>query len=98
MSIFDTILDKIGLHRPAAGMPATGPAAPGTTAKPPSMIGTSPGMFGSKPAAMPMVDVMGKMEALAKKAPDLSTFRASLIAPGKPLSQVVIDNRRKARF
>ena len=33
-----------------------------------------------------------------KKAPDLSTFRASLKAPGKPLSQVVIDNRRKARF
>jgi len=33
-----------------------------------------------------------------KKAPDLSSFRASLKAAGKPLSRVVIDNRRKARF
>jgi len=38
------------------------------------------------------------MAPAAKKAPDLSAFRASLKAAGKPLSQVVIDNRRKARF
>jgi prevent-host-death family protein len=32
-----------------------------------------------------------------KKAPDLSTFRASLKGEGKPLSQIVIENRRKVR-
>lgn len=36
--------------------------------------------------------------AAVKKAPDLSAFRAALKAAGKPLSRVVIDNRRKARF
>ena len=32
-----------------------------------------------------------------KKAPDLSAFRASLKGEGKPLSQIVIENRRKVR-
>jgi prevent-host-death family protein len=32
-----------------------------------------------------------------KKAPDLSGFRASLKSEGKPLSQIVIENRRKVR-
>jgi prevent-host-death family protein len=32
-----------------------------------------------------------------KKAPDLNAFRASLKGKGKPLSQTVIENRRKAR-
>ena len=32
-----------------------------------------------------------------KKAPDLTEFRASLKARGKPLSQVVMDSRREAR-
>lgn len=33
-----------------------------------------------------------------KKAPDLAEFRASLKVKGKPLSQVVIEGRRKARY
>jgi prevent-host-death family protein len=32
-----------------------------------------------------------------RKAPDLSAFRASLKGEGKPLSQIVIENRRKGR-
>jgi prevent-host-death family protein len=32
-----------------------------------------------------------------KKAPDLSAFRASLKSEGKPLSQIVIENRSKGR-
>ena len=34
----------------------------------------------------------------SKKAPDLTEFRASLKARGKPLSQVVINSRREARY
>lgn len=34
----------------------------------------------------------------SRKAPDLATFRASLKAKGKPLSQIVIDSRREARY
>ncbi len=33
-----------------------------------------------------------------KKAPDLAEFRASLKAAGKPLSQLVIESRREARY
>jgi len=33
-----------------------------------------------------------------KRAPDLAEFRASLKARGKPLSQVVIESRRQARY
>jgi prevent-host-death family protein len=33
-----------------------------------------------------------------KGLPDLAAFRASIKVKGKPLSQVVIDNRRKARY
>ena len=33
-----------------------------------------------------------------RKAPDLTAFRASLKAKGKPLSQIVIDSRREARY
>jgi len=39
-----------------------------------------------------------EMTPARKRAPDLGAFRASLKAAGKPLSRVVIDNRRKARF
>lgn len=33
-----------------------------------------------------------------KRLPDLTAFRASIKVKGKPLSQVVIDNRRGARY
>ncbi len=36
--------------------------------------------------------------AVGNQAPDLTAFRTSLKVKGKPLSQVVIENRRKARF
>ena len=36
--------------------------------------------------------------AAGNRAPDLSTFRASLKMKGKALSQVILENRRKARF
>ena len=32
-----------------------------------------------------------------KNAPDLKSFRASLKGEGKPLSQIVIENRRRVR-
>jgi prevent-host-death family protein len=36
--------------------------------------------------------------AAGDRAPDLTMFRASLKVKGKVLSQVVLENRRKARF
>jgi len=36
--------------------------------------------------------------AKGSRAPDLTTFRASLKVKGKALSQVVLESRRKARF
>jgi prevent-host-death family protein len=37
-------------------------------------------------------------EPASGKAPDLSAFRASLKVKGKSLTQIVIENRRKARY
>lgn len=33
-----------------------------------------------------------------KSLPDLTVFRASIKAKGKPLSQIVIDRRKEARY
>ncbi len=33
-----------------------------------------------------------------KKLPDLSAFRASIQVKGKPLSEIVIESRRRARY
>ncbi len=36
--------------------------------------------------------------SILEESPDLAEFRASLKATGKPLSQLVIEGRRKARY
>lgn len=38
------------------------------------------------------------VEAQTRGLPDLSVFRAGIKARGKPTSQIVIEERRKARY
>jgi hypothetical protein len=79
VSIFDNILEKLGIKKPAA--PAISakpikPSAPSGVVRPgPSIGGPRPGVTSAavppKPVEMPMVDVVAKLDALAKKNPML---------------------------
>jgi hypothetical protein len=93
MSIFSTILEKLGIQKPAA------PAAPAATAAKPGAGGpgaytpvsspkpAAPGVFASstpapvsapKPAPMAMVDVMGKLQKMAGDNPGLD-WKVSIV-------------------
>ena len=103
MSIFSSILEKLGLHKPAApasGAPpmaaaSTPAAAPkpiaGTAAMVPGAVsagapvaGTSgaytpgAGMAAPKPAPMAMVDVVSKLDTLAKGSPGMD-WKVSIV-------------------
>ena len=77
MSILSTILDKLGLSKPAAGAPGAKPAmsAPST---PGSTAPYVPGGMAPGPAPMAMVDVVGKLNALASKNPGLD-WKVSIV-------------------
>ena len=74
MSIFGTILQKLGIQKPAApAAPATpagptipfaGPGAAMARGETPSAPAAAP-----NPAAMPMVDVVSKLDGMAKSHP-----------------------------
>ena len=104
MSIFTSILEKLGLHKPAA--PAA-QAAPAPAAKPAAgpMPTTSPA-FTPKPMAVPdsavpaprptpmaMVDVVGKLEKMASDHPGLD-WKVSIVDLLKMLG---IDSSLNAR-
>jgi hypothetical protein len=96
MSIFNTILEKLGLQKPAApaAKPTTGvPAASSPTAAPstPGFSGT--GYTPPGPAAISVVDVMSKLETLGKKAPELD-WKVSIVDMLKLLG---IDSSLNAR-
>ncbi len=65
MSILSTILEKLGLSKPAAAAPKPGaPSMGGQTVSPTSTPGSAaPG--GVKPAPMAMVDVVSKLNNMA---------------------------------
>lgn len=97
MSIFSSILEKLGLQKPGAApaakpavgggvAPASGPAA-GTGAAP------SGGPGAGQPAPMAMVDVMSKLEAMGKKNPELD-WKVSIVDMLKLLG---IDSSLNAR-
>ncbi len=46
----------------------------------------------------PVARLVGKIPALNNKFPDLTAFRSRIKVRGKPASQLVIDERKKARF
>jgi hypothetical protein len=84
MSIFGKILDKLGIKKPeepkaqakpvvsgkAVGSPPIGhpQAGPTATGRPTPVVPGRP-VIQAKPAEMPLVDVMGKLEAMAKASP-----------------------------
>lgn len=78
MSIFSSILDKLGIKKPAA------PAAPATPAKP-MPTGPTPGAYyqpgqnAPTPAAIPVVDVVSKLNGLAERNPLKLNWKESIV-------------------
>jgi len=93
MSIFTSILEKLGINKPAAPAAAAAPAKPATTAAPlkpaataapairvaaEQMPRTSAAPIPARPVAIPVVDVISKLEGLAKSKPGLD-WKVSIV-------------------
>jgi hypothetical protein len=73
MGLFTKILDKLGLNKKATTTTTT-------TAKTPVVkIGTPFGAAAAKPAAIPVVDVVSKLEAMAKTNPQKLNWKVSIV-------------------
>jgi hypothetical protein len=90
MSIFNTILQKLGLQKPAATAAKTAPTSPvkpamapaghpQSTAFGPEKSAAPIGPIGPKPAAMAMVDVVSKLTGLAAKNPEHLDWKVSIV-------------------
>jgi hypothetical protein len=96
MSIFNSILEKLGIHKadvPAAPAVKAAPVAPVAPAKPGQMTpnapvrptfppGSRPTAFTPippKPVEMPMVDVVSKLDHLAKANPQQLDWKVSIV-------------------
>jgi 3-oxoacyl-ACP reductase-like protein len=97
MSIFATILSKLGLGSasaatPASASPATSQpaAAPVADAAPVAVAAAAPA-----PAAISVVDVVSKLEALAAKNPEKLNWRVSIVDLMKLLDLDSSLNERK---
>jgi hypothetical protein len=78
MSLFNSILEKLGLGTPAKPAPSkTAPSAPkaAPTAKSAPAAPAAP----KAPAAIPVVDVMSKLEALATANPQKLNWKTSIV-------------------
>ena len=76
MSLFGTILDKLGFNRSASAAPAAPPAAkPGAEAPRTAPTPTAP----TAPARVTAVDVMGKLEGLAAANPQKLNWKTSIV-------------------
>ncbi len=95
MSIFSTILEKLGLSKPAAtaSKPVVGPGPMGAkpSAPPPSMTAPS---SAPAPAPMAMVDVVSKLDNLAGKQSGLD-WKVSIVDMLKLLGMDSSLNARK---
>jgi hypothetical protein len=85
MSIFSNILDKLGLNKgkpaaAAAPTPATTTPKPTSYApsQPPVGMGSQPAAAAPKPAAISLVDVGEKLDAMAAKLPKKPEWRVSI--------------------
>jgi Domain of unknown function (DUF3597) len=78
VSLFGSILEKLGLGgAKAAPAPAAKPAPKTTT-----VLGTGPvpaPAAPAKPAAVPMVDIMSKLEGLAAASPQKLNWKTSIV-------------------
>jgi hypothetical protein len=95
MSIFDSILSKLGINKPTAPAPAAPAAAPHVAAD----VAKAKSEDGSvvatpmRSASVPMVDVVAKLEAMAKKYP-ASNWKVSI---ADLLQLLGMDNSLNAR-
>ncbi len=96
MSIFSTILEKLGLSKPAApaaGSPRPVAGAPGPSSAPVAPQGMPFNVGAPKPAPMAMVDVVSKLDNLAGKKSGLD-WKVSIVDLLKLLN---IDSSLNAR-
>jgi hypothetical protein len=73
MGLFSNILEKLGIKKAA---PATGTTA---TKTPVVKIGGPLGSTIGKPAAIPVVDVVAKLESMAKANPEKLDWKVSIV-------------------
>jgi hypothetical protein len=73
MSIFASILSKLGFGATPAATAASAPAAA------PSAAAAAPAAAPGAPAAISVVDVVGQLEALAAKNPEKLNWRVSIV-------------------
>ena len=74
MSLFGNILEKLGFHRSAT---QTGPAAPTPSSPPPEPAPAAP--VPAPPAAIPVVDVVAKLEGLAASNREKLNWKVSIV-------------------
>ena len=80
MSVFGSILEKLGLKKKAAPPPApTPPPVQRTPAPAPAAAAPTPPPPPPKPAPMAEVDVVAKLEALAAANPQKLNWRTSIV-------------------
>lgn len=79
MSLFDSILEKLGLKKTgAAAKPAATPTTgPGSTAS--EIYHRITATAAAAPAPIPMVDVVSKLENLARKNPQKLNWKESIV-------------------
>ena len=76
MSLFSTILDKLGFNRSASAAPAPPPASrPGAEAPRTAPTPAAP----AAPVRVTVVDVMGKIEGLAAANPQKLNWKTSIV-------------------
>jgi hypothetical protein len=85
MSLFDDILDKLGIKKKPAVVTPPAPASPRTTGTgaqnyyTPSAGSTAAGSAPSAPAPIQVVDVVSKLEGMAKKYPMKLNWKESIV-------------------
>jgi 3-oxoacyl-ACP reductase-like protein len=77
MSIFATILSKLGLGSASAATPAS--ASPATSQPAAAPVADAAPAAAPAPAAISVVDVVSKLEALAAKNPEKLNWRVSIV-------------------
>jgi hypothetical protein len=78
MSLFGSILQKLGLRKAEAGPPAT-PQAPTTPPPAATQPTSSAPAAPPRPAAVSVVDVVAKLEGLAAKNPQKLNWKVSIV-------------------
>lgn len=88
MSIFDNILEKLGIKKPAPPAISAKPVAPSRAVRPGQMAPNAAGRpvftpgtpvpVPAKPVEMPMVNVVAKLDALANESTDDLDWKKSI--------------------